>query len=144
MMVSLPSCSESPTEPPAPPPPEAQPPDVPVDQGQVTIYERPNYEGEGYTLRGSILDLATLPGPCSGGNWNNCISSIRVSPGWRVDLWERPNAPPNDLFLPLYNSIANLGDVQLPDGGGDWDDAASSIGVTYEGAASAATGGRRP
>ena len=44
----------------------------------VTVYEDPRYRGASVTFTSDITDLDDVRGPC-GGDWDDCISSIRVS-----------------------------------------------------------------
>lgn len=64
----------------------------------ITIYEDANYLGGSALVTRDISDLRNLNGPCewsvttssgttSGSNWNDCISSIRVAPGWRATVY---------------------------------------------------------
>lgn len=60
----------------------------------ITIFEDRNFRGKSLTLDRDQPDLSDIEGPCyqdEGGTgptssfslvWNDCISSIRVSPGW--------------------------------------------------------------
>ena len=139
MLAPLPSCSSDSSSPSEPPPPDAQPPEAPVT-GEVTIFERANFGGQGYTLRGSISDLSDILGPCNevgSGNWSECISSIQVTGGYSAILYERDGF--NGDVLPVPTSISNLDNI--PGCGiGDWDNCAQSIFITAPGAA--ATGGQ--
>lgn len=79
--VLLPAC-DSPTQ-----------PIVEFGQG-VTIYQHSLFRGESVTLGGDVSDFSDLRGPCnydsdpvtggSGGNFDDCVSSIRVPDGWTV------------------------------------------------------------
>lgn len=65
----------------------------------VSIYEDANFEGESALVRTSKIDLKDFDGPCehtdTDGNgststtydWNDCVSSIRVAPGWRAVVY---------------------------------------------------------
>ena len=60
----------------------------------VAIYEHADYAGESALLTEDVKDLKEVKGPCAmedGENtvdrWNDCISSIRVAPGWRATLF---------------------------------------------------------
>lgn len=66
----------------------------------ITIYEDANYLGRSAHVTEDIRDLRDVRGPCehytsdgngNGGgyvyNWNDCISSVRVAPGWRATLY---------------------------------------------------------
>ena len=61
----------------------------------VVIYEHSNFMGRSAHLTGDIKDLRDFEGPCvhddGDGNaievWDDCVSSIRVAPGWRAVLF---------------------------------------------------------
>ncbi len=55
------------------------PSSIRVDSGwRATIFEDPDYQGEGLEILGDIADLEDVRGPC-GDDWDDCISSIQVS-----------------------------------------------------------------
>jgi hypothetical protein len=61
----------------------------------VVIYEHSNFMGRSAYLAGDIKDLRDFDGPCvhSDGEdsinvWDDCVSSIRVAPGWRAVLYQ--------------------------------------------------------
>ena len=65
-------------------------------QTGIVIYEDANYQGASAHLTEDVRDLADVRGPCEhydadGGrffyDWNDCVSSVRVSPGWRATLY---------------------------------------------------------
>lgn len=62
----------------------------------VAIYVHANYQGESAQLTSDVPDLRDYRGPCRDGdpqggsgdpNWNECISSIRVAPGWAATIY---------------------------------------------------------
>lgn len=64
----------------------------------ITVYEDANYLGRSAHITEDIRDLSDVRGPCehyisdgTGGryvyDWNDCISSVRVAPGWRATLY---------------------------------------------------------
>ena len=65
----------------------------------VTLYEHANFVGSSAHVTMDVRDLKTFDGPCeheqSNSNngttrtfdWNDCVSSIRVAPGWRVEAY---------------------------------------------------------
>lgn len=61
----------------------------------VAVYEHADYAGESALITEDIENLKNVRGPCvarSGGEetdvgWSDCISSIRVAPGWRATLY---------------------------------------------------------
>ena len=84
-LVLIAACEGLPSLPPAP---------SEVARG-VTIYEHANFLGNSALLESSKEDLAEFDGPChhqeSDGpsyfDWNDCVSSIRVAPGWRAIIF---------------------------------------------------------
>ena len=79
----------------------------------VILYEHANFLGNQAHLESSLDDLSEFDGPCyhSDGDtdyfdWNDCISSIRVAPGWRAVVFE------HDEFdgdrLEIVSDVANL------------------------------------
>ena len=95
----------------------------------VTVYEHPDFEGSSRTFDGNFNDFDDLRGPCGGseeGDWDNCVSSIRVSPGWEATLYEHDNYE-GDSFV-VTTDIRDLDDAEVLCGN-DWDDCISSIRV---------------
>jgi hypothetical protein len=83
----------------------------------VIVYEHANYGGASAHITSDIKDLKTFKGPClefdsSGGTttssdvWNDCISSVRVAPGWRVTLFRDDDFDGDRLEVSA--DIANL------------------------------------
>jgi hypothetical protein len=83
-----------------------------------------------------IDDLKDFKGPCikyEGGNgtvplsstdsWDDCISSVRVAPGWRATLYGDNNF--KGMRLEVEGDLMNLRFVP----GGDFNDGVSSIRV---------------
>ena len=110
-------------------------PTGPSDQG-VTIYPDANYIGKSARLTESIADLSDFKGECAHEdsnqysptliyNWEDCISSIRIAPGWRATLYR--NRDYRGDSLEVTGDVPNL---QLVPGGCDHDglnDCISSI-----------------
>jgi hypothetical protein len=91
----------------------------------VTIFERGDFRGDGRVLVSDVSDLKDLSGPC-GGEWDECISSILLEPGWTAILYERDGFEGD--ALPVLSDIADL-DAIPGCGIGDWDNCAKSIRV---------------
>jgi hypothetical protein len=64
----------------------------------IIVYEHADYTGESGHITRDIADLRDFEGPClhfrsdtygptTDENWNDCISSVRVAPGWRAVLY---------------------------------------------------------
>jgi hypothetical protein len=100
----------------------------------VTLYEHPNFDGDSRTFDGDFNDFRDLRGPCSRffdspdqeGDWDDCVSSIQLSPGWEATVYEHENYLGESLDV--TSSIRDLDDVRGPCGN-DWDDCISSIRV---------------
>lgn len=86
----------------------------------VTIYEHANFQGDSAHLTSSVPDLEHFKGPCehetSSGDslaptsvsydWNDCVSSIRVAPGWRVQAYRDDDY--SGQSLTASSDVANL------------------------------------
>jgi hypothetical protein len=73
----------------------------------IAIYERANFLGKSALVKSSIGDLDSSDGPCKAvdtiatilsysgtvysHSWDDCISSIRVTPGWRAIVYRDPD-----------------------------------------------------
>lgn len=78
----------------------------------VILYEHANFLGNSAHLTDDVPDLRDFRGPCIHGDdassrdWNDCVSSVRVAPGWRVTLYRDPNF--QDDSIELTEDAANL------------------------------------
>ena len=106
------------------------------DEG-ITFFEHPNFEGSSHTTKFDVFDFDRISGPCGGGgdafsssDWDNCISSLQVSPGWEATLYEHDEYEGDTLIV--TGDIRNLDDVSGPCGN-DWDDCISSVRVSGPG-----------
>jgi hypothetical protein len=100
----------------------------------IILYEHANFLGNSAHLTGEIRDLRDFRGPCIQGDdassrdWNDCVSSVRVAPGWRATLYRDPDY--HDDELEITEDVANL---QLVRGGdchqGGLNDCVSSVRV---------------
>jgi len=67
----------------------------------IVVYEHANYLGASAHITTDVDDLTDFKGPClrttncsPNGlcdyteSWDDCISSVRVAPGWQAVLWE--------------------------------------------------------
>jgi hypothetical protein len=73
----------------------------------IVIYERTNFLGKSALVKTSIADLGDFKGPCNAedglsiifspqtpittSSWDDCIASIRVTPGWRAIVYRDPD-----------------------------------------------------
>ena len=84
----------------------------------VSIYEHANFLGESALVETSQSDLKDFDGPCehteSAGDgststtydWNDCISSIRIAPGWRAVIYRDDDY--KGQSLQLAGDVPNL------------------------------------
>ncbi len=92
----------------------------------ITIYEHANFQGESAHVTRDISDLRDVRGPCEHErtttlpngdisfttvrNWNDCISSIGVAPGWRATVYRGTGF--DGQSLDVTGDVANLQLVQ--------------------------------
>ena len=79
----------------------------------IIVYEHANFLGNSAHMTSDMPDLRDFRGPCihesdEGVNrdWNDCISSVRVAPGWRATLYRAPNY--RDDALDISGDVPNL------------------------------------
>jgi len=79
----------------------------------IIVYEHANYLGNSAHIIADIPDLRDFRGPClhdsddgTVRDWNDCISSVRVAPGWRATLYRDPNY--RDDSLDVTEDVPNL------------------------------------
>jgi hypothetical protein len=101
----------------------------------IILYEHANFLGNSAHLTGDIPDLRDFRGPCledgedsSSRDWNDCVSSVRVAPGWRATLYR--GADYHDDALEITEDVANLQLVRIHDcDEGGLNDCISSVRV---------------
>ena len=100
----------------------------------ILIYEHPRFEGNWKALTGNVDDLDDLiAAGCSEfsdsafdvPNWDDCISSIKVAPGWTATIYEDPRYRGDSHTI--TSDVSDLDDLSR--GGGNWDDRISSIRI---------------
>jgi hypothetical protein len=106
----------------------------------IVIYQHANFLGESASITADISDLENVRGPCvrsdtdSAGNssstdsWDDCVSSVRVAPGWRATLYEDPNYKGWAADVGEEN-VANFQLVRGPCSRNAFNDCASSVRV---------------
>jgi hypothetical protein len=80
----------------------------------IIVYEHADFLGATAHITTNVSDLKDYKGPClepdgdgSGVEvWNDCISSIRVAPGWRAHLYEHDDFDGD--YIEVTQDIANL------------------------------------
>lgn len=66
---------------------------TPVDEG-IVVYIHSGFRGSSQAIAVDVPNLGKVEGPCAKGDgesttlsWDDCISSIRVRPGWGVTVY---------------------------------------------------------
>ena len=103
----------------------------------IILYEHANFLGNSAHRTADLADLRNFRGPCfigddaSSRNWNDCVSSVRVAPGWRATLYRDPNY--RDDALEIAEDVANLQLVRGHDcNRGGLNDCVSSVRVRQQ------------
>ena len=105
----------------------------------IVVYEHANYLGDSAHITQDIGDLKDFRGPCTVYNsgsgpgdpgtteyiWNDCISSIRVAPGWRATLYRDDDFSGDRLEVTGDVSNLQLSTSRCDHGG--FNDCATSI-----------------
>jgi len=104
---------------------------TPVDQG-VLVFMHSGFRGTSQQVGADVTDLTRIEGPCNigdeggTGTWNDCISSIRVLPGYYARLYGDRNF--RGAVLEVTQDVVDL-DALQGDCSGSFDDCVSSIRV---------------
>ena len=104
----------------------------------VILYEHANFLGNSAYIASDVSDLRDFTGPCvhddgSGSvsrDWNDCVSSVKVAPGWRATIYRGTGF--GDDALEIVVDVPNL---QLVRGDCDHDgmnDCVSSVRVRQQ------------
>jgi hypothetical protein len=104
---------------------------TPVDQG-IVVFMHSGFRGTSQQLGADVADLTLAEGPCNigeddpTGSWNDCISSVRVLPGYYARLYGDKNF--RGAVLEITGDVS---DLKAVDGhcSGSFDDCISSIRV---------------
>ena len=85
----------------------------------IVIYDLQDYQGESALVTEDISDLDDVKGPCRTSDgydsidvWDDCISSVRVAPGWEAHLYEHPDFGGWDQIV--LEDVSDLGEVLGP------------------------------
>lgn len=103
---------------------------TPLDEG-VVVFMNSGYRGTSQQVGTDVPDLGKAQGPCAAdengaGSWNDCISSIRVLPGWSARLYGDKNF--RGAVLEVTADVPDLSSLR-GDCSGSYDDCISSIRV---------------
>ena len=112
-------------------------PTAPSEKALSVFVDR-DYGGSWHDVTGDWANLSALGGPCNqtstngvttGGDWNDCVSSIRLSPGWVATGYRDRNF--SGPTFEIRQDIPNLRDIPGPCDHG-FDDCLSSIRVSKQ------------
>jgi hypothetical protein len=104
---------------------------TPVDQG-VIVFMHSGFRGTSQQVGADVTDLTRVEGPCNvssdggTGSWNDCISSIRVLPGYYARLYGDKNF--RGAAVEVIEDVPDLRALK-GDCSGSFDDCVSSIRV---------------
>ena len=90
---------------------------TPLDEG-IIIYIHANFAGGSQALNVDVRDLTRVEGPCSDGgegetpSWRECVSSVRVLPGWSATFFEDEDF--GGRSVTVTTDTPNLRDVPGP------------------------------
>ena len=118
-------------EEPAPPPypPRGEPDHPRIGHGEIVFFEDDNLQGEALVFDGTININRLDRRFHAETNWNDFISSIAISDGYEVTLYEHSNFQGNSMRI--QDSIANLSHLLNERGQYEnWNDRVSSIRIT--------------
>src|SRR5262245_53594693 len=106
---------------------------TPLDEG-VIVYIHADFIGSSQQVNADVADFGDVEGPCvvssddsATATWDNCISSIRVLPGWRATLYRDKDF--KGASLEVDEDLPNLKEMAGPCSG-SFNDCASSIRVS--------------
>jgi hypothetical protein len=116
-------------------------PTAPDDLAEgITVYEHAGFTGGSAHLTSDADNLSGYKGPCehysSSGSpyagtytydWNDCISSIKVAPGWRATVYVDFGF--HEDWLDVTADVPDLGQVRGYCDNDTWNDCISSIRV---------------
>jgi hypothetical protein len=102
----------------------------------IIIYLDADYVGTSLQLAIDVDDLGHVEGPCVEGDddsatarWDDCVSSIRVMPGWRATLYRNPDFKGSSVTV--TEDTSNLQRLPGPCSG-SFNDCVSSIRVSRQ------------
>ena len=108
---------------------------TPLDEG-VIFYIHADFVGSSQQVNSDVSDFGDVEGPCvvssedsSTATWDDCISSVRVLPGWRATLYRDRNF--KGASIEVTEDIHDLKQMSGPCSG-SFNDCASSIRVSRQ------------
>jgi len=99
----------------------------------IVVYEHADYMGKSAHITTDLPSLAKFSGPCrqsgGGSDWNDCISSVRVAPGWSATLYG--DTEYRDLSFEITADVPNLAHTAHDCPAGGMNDCVSSVRVRH-------------
>jgi hypothetical protein len=108
---------------------------TPADQG-IVIYMHADFAGPAQALNADVPDLGRIQGSCSSGaegevpTWEDCISSVKVLPGWSATLYRDTNY--RGASITVTADTPNLRDLPGPCDKNSFNDCVSSVRVARQ------------
>ena len=108
---------------------------TPADQG-IVIFLHADFAGPSQAMNVDVPDLGNVAGPCSSGaegevpTWSDCISSVKVLPGWSATLYKDPNY--RGASVTVTSDTPNLKDLRGSCNKDTFNDCVSSIRVAKQ------------
>jgi hypothetical protein len=103
----------------------------------IILFEHANFLGNSAYITSDIADLRDFRGPCVHNDgesvtrdWNDCISSVRVAPGWRGTIYKDTGY--RDDSLEITGDVPNLQLVRGDCDKGGLNDCVSAVRVRAE------------
>lgn len=106
---------------------------TPPDEG-IVIFVHADFTGPSQAMNVDVADLGKVQGSCSSGaegevpTWADCVSSVKIMPGWTATLYRDPNY--KGASLAVTADTPNLKDVHGPCDKDSFNDCVSSIRVS--------------
>jgi hypothetical protein len=107
---------------------------TPPDQG-IVIYVHADFVGASQAINVDVADLEHTEGPCTSGaegeepTWSECVSSVRVLPGWSATLYRDEDF--SGRSVTVTSDTPNLRNLPGPCDG-NFNDCVRSIRVTRQ------------
>jgi hypothetical protein len=102
----------------------------------IVIFLNADFSGPSQALNIDVADLSKIEGACSSGeegetpSWSDCISSVKVNPGWTATLYRDKNY--KGASLPVTADTPSLRDLRGPCDKDSFNDCISSIRVARQ------------
>ena len=102
----------------------------------IVIYLHADFAGPSQALNTDVPDLGRVDGACSDGgegeepSWSDCISSVKVMPGWTATLYRDKNY--KGASVAVTADTPSLRDVRGPCDKDSFNDCVSSIRVARQ------------